>query len=140
MHKHLVMAICVLVSGIAGGNLVAAELSLPGGAFAQSAGSASETDTVASTTQGQSGAMREANAGTESRSSSKHARMQPDALPVDTTPADSAQSDSSAGARSSTARTPVGTDSAPSAEGGAAAVRKPHHTAHWQSLLPGVMK
>jgi hypothetical protein len=140
MHKHLVMAICVLVSGIAGGNLVAAELSLPGGTFAQTGSSASETDTVSSTTQSQSGAMREANADTESRGSAKRARMQPDALPVDTTAADSAQADSGAGAHSSTPRTPVGTDATPATEGGATAVRKPHHTAHWQSLLPGVMK
>ncbi|HZP66731.1 MAG TPA: hypothetical protein VFB32_10510 [Rudaea sp.] len=51
-----------------------------------------------------------------------------------------APADIPAEARNDTPRNAVGTDATTNGDAAAANARRPHHRAHWQSLLPGVMK
>jgi hypothetical protein len=123
MLKHLAVTLLALGCGV-GGNVLAGEMSMPGAAFIQAGGSETETaGTVARSDAGSSGAMHET--GSDNDGAAAHVRMQPDSV---------------AGARTNTVRAAVGTDTASTAEVGGTAAHKTHRTAHWQSLLPGVMK
>jgi hypothetical protein len=117
MLKVVAVATLGLSLIICVGNATAVEMTMPTGDFAHGGGGAGETRDV-----GANGAMHETSAARDGEAdavTTAHDRMQPD------TAAD-ARTDSTHGA--------LGTDTA------AGTVHKARRNAHWQSLLPGVMK
>jgi hypothetical protein len=122
MLKHLAVTILALGCGI-GGNVLASEMSMPGAAFVQGGGESETAATVTRSDAGTGGAMHETTS--DNDGGAAHVRMQPDSV---------------AGARTNTVNTAIGTDTASTAEVSGTATHKAHRTAHWQSLLPGVMK
>lgn len=102
------------------GNASAVEMSMPTGDFAHSGSGSGEADTTTAAMR-DAGAMRDA-ATRDSDTAGTRERVQPD----------------SSTAHADTTHPTRGTDAASSA----AATPSPRarHNAHWQSLLPGVMK
>jgi hypothetical protein len=106
------------------GNACAVEMSMPTGDFAHGGGGAGEMDTAAARDVGAAGAMHGSTARDSEADASSAAH--------DRTP------DSTVVTRSDNTHSGIGTDAAASAAGTAA--HKARRNAHWQSLLPGVMK
>jgi len=107
------------------GNVTAAEMAMPTGDFAHSGRGSGDAETTAAThTTGAAGATPDAATPDGDTTIAIHDRMQPD---------------NAGGARIDTAPLAVrGTDATTSAAD--TSPHKARHNAHWQSLLPGVMK
>ncbi|MDR3389384.1 MAG: hypothetical protein P4L92_20260 [Rudaea sp.] len=109
-------------------NAAAAEMAMPAGAAFAPAASSGDVETASTATRSQAGAtgaMRESGSRSDDSdvtTTATRVRMQPDSV---------------AATRTDTTHAAVGTDAA---AGTVVPVHKARHSAHWQSLLPGVMK
>jgi hypothetical protein len=126
MLKVIAAATLAWSFAICAGNARAVEMSMPTGDFAHGSGGGAgevETATAAARDVGAPGAMHESTARDSGADAGIAAR---DRMP-----------DSAVVTRSDNTHTALGTDAASAAS---TAAHKARHNAHWQSLLPGVMK
>ena len=127
MLKVVAIIALVAAANVGAGNVMAAEMSMPAGGHTLASNGSGETETVAAATctdASATGAMHEAathDSGADGVTTA-HDRMQPDSAAVTRT---------------------ISTHAALGADAGSSTGAPPHknrHSAHWQSLLPGVMK